>query len=346
MAGLENVGVTGLALLPDDMRRLFVFGETPESLADFGGSVIRSPRSDTVYAFLSAIGATPDDIAVSEAEQAELIAGGSIGGIESSFAGALRVPQVPTAIANATLFPKVNALVINSESEATLSDDQRELLRRAAAGTVDWAVTTSVPDSEQAEVFCRNGGTMIVASDVDIAALEEASQSVYGILEQDAATRQLIAQLRDLGPSSTGVPVDATLCPAPPVETAPPAQPDASGFPEGVYRLEMPVQFLLDAGVDRATANGHAGTWTLAFEDGKFLDPTCPGSTYSVNDGRITIQLGPRGEGCGTAAGQVLFSAGWTVDGDQLQFVDVESGHGFQLLIENLFGGLPFTKIS
>ena len=108
----------------------------------------------------------------------------------------------------------------------------------------------------------------------------------------------------------------------------------------------MPVEFLLDAGVDRATAHGHAGTWTLDFEDGKFLDPTCPGSTYSVDGGRITIQLGPSGEGCGTAAGQVLFSAGWTVDGDQLQFVDVESGHGFQLLIENLFGGLPFTKIS
>ena len=47
MTGLANVGVTGLALLPDDMRHLFVFGEKPESLADFGGSVIRHRGSDT-----------------------------------------------------------------------------------------------------------------------------------------------------------------------------------------------------------------------------------------------------------------------------------------------------------
>ena len=90
-----------------------------------------------------------------------------------------------------------------------------------------------MPDSEHAEVFCRNGGTMIVASDGDIAALEQASQSVYGMLEQDAATRQLIAQLRDLEPSSTSGQADATLCPAQQVESATPAPVRRVRFPRG-----------------------------------------------------------------------------------------------------------------
>jgi hypothetical protein len=55
--------------------------------------------------------------------------------------------------------------------------------------------------------------------------------------------------------------------------------------------------------------------------------------------------LGPTGPGCGTAAGKVLFSASWSLEGDQLRFGDVRSGHGNDLLIETLFGTLPFTKI-
>jgi len=30
---------------------------------------------------------------------------------------------------------------------------------------------------------------------------------------------------------------------------------------------------------------------------------------------------------------------------DQLRFTDVETGHGFDLLIEALFGGQPWTKV-
>jgi hypothetical protein len=40
-----------------------------------------------------------------------------------------------------------------------------------------------------------------------------------------------------------------------------------------------------------------------------------------------------------------LFSASWTLQGDQLRFVEVRSGHGSDLLIETLFGGKPFIKI-
>ena len=48
---------------------------------------------------------------------------------------------------------------------------------------------------------------------------------------------------------------------------------------------------------------------------------------------------------CGDAGSKVLFSAAWAMEGEQLEFADVRSGHGFQLLMENLFGGRPWTRI-
>ena len=343
LAGLDSVGVTGLALLPDGLRHLFVFGDRPTSLDDFDGGIIRSPRSHTVYAFLAALGAKPDDLADDDAVFSEGIRNGSVVGAESSFEGALRTPQVPTAIGNATLFPKANALVINAEAFDDLTESQRNVLRDAAARTVESAVAKAIPDTEHAEVFCRNGGTIIVADDVEVAALHRAAQTVYRDLEQEEATRAIIGELRGLAEPKAD-PVEVTECePAGSEEEAASPPATASSFPEGVYRMEMPAELLLDAGVDRATANGHAGTWTLTFEDGQFSDGDCDG-TYRVEDDRVITAFGD-GAACGTVRNQDFFSAGWTLDGDQLQFVDIQSVSGFQLLLENLFGGVPFTKI-
>ena len=117
--------------------------------------------------------------------------------------------------------------------------------------------------------------------------------------------------------------------------------PAESEFPEGTYRMEITAGFLMAAGVDRPTAVEHAGTWTLTFKAGQFQEGTCLG-TYSVQDDRLEIVLGSK---CGDASSGVLFSAGWTLEDDQLQFTDVRSGHGSDLLVVTLFGGQPFTKI-
>ena len=345
LAGLEKIGVTGLALLPEGLRHIFAFRDPPLSPADYRGMVVRAPLSRTTYATFQALGAKPDDFGNDNDLYAEGIRKGQVGGAESSFAlAAATLPAPTTAVGNVTFFPKVNSLTINAKVLKGLTEDQRAVLHDAAQGTVDWAITTTRSDAEVAKEYCANGGRIVLASRADVARFQGAVQPVYQQLEQDAGTKAMIARIRSL--SGQISPAQTAVKPCSPGATAQatPGSDTVEAFPEGVYRTDMPEEFLVQAGVDRQDAHNHAGIVTLTFKDGQFITD-CPRSSYSVKNGRVTIQMGPQGEGCGTAAGKVLFSARWTLQGDQLRFSDVRSGHGSDLLIQTLFGGKPFTKI-
>jgi TRAP-type C4-dicarboxylate transport system substrate-binding protein len=345
LAGLEKIGVTGLALLPEGLRHMFAVRNPPLSPADYRGMEVRAPLSKTTYATFEALGAKPDDFGGDYDRFADDVRKGQIGGAESSFAlAAANLPAPTTAVGNVTFFPKVNSLVINSKVLKGLTEDQRAVLHDAAQHTVDWAITTTRSDAEVAKEYCANGGRIVLASTADVARFEGAVQPVYRQLEQDAATKAMIARIRSLSGQTT--PGQTAVKPCGPGATvqATVGSDTVGAFPEGVYRTDMPEEFLVQAGVDRLDAHNHAGIVTLTFKDGQFITD-CPRSSYSVQNGRVIIQMGPQGEGCGTAAGKVLFSARWTLQGDQLRFLDVRSGHGSDLLIQTLFGGKPFTKI-
>jgi TRAP-type C4-dicarboxylate transport system substrate-binding protein len=345
LSGLEAADVTGVALLPEGLRHVLAFGDPPLSPADFDGMLIRAPRSDTTYALFEALGALPDDLPGDDQAFLEGVRTGRVGAAESSFALAGTLPGPTTAIGNLTLFPKVNSLVINSDAFGDLTDDQRAILRDAGQRTLDWATGTTPTDADVAREFCKNGGRIVVADEADIEELQGAIQSVYDELEKDEATKRMIERIRELKQEAATPEVSVAPCGAETDDGTTAGDDEAqSAFPEGVYRMEMTAEFLIEAGVDRPTASNHAGIWSLTFQEGQFLEGTCVG-TYSVSSGRVTIHLGTD-PGCGTAAGLVLFSAGWTLEGDQLRFEDVRSGHGSDLLVETLFGGKPFTKIN
>ena len=239
LAGLEAVGITGLALLPDGLRHLFAFGDPVLSSADVEGRTIRALRSDTIYALIEALGARPDD--ANGDAFFERIASGEIVAAESSYALAQdSLPVLSTATGNLTLFPKVNSLVTSSEVFDDLSSDHREVLRSAAVGAREWAISNAVPDAHQAAGFCEYGGRVVLATDAQIAAFEEAGQPVYAELEQDDTTKALIERIREL---KADMPAPATPKPCEPEpEFARPVEADAAdtaAFPGGVYRLEV-----------------------------------------------------------------------------------------------------------
>ena len=351
LAGLEKVGVTGLALLPEGLRHVFSFGDPMLTPGDFKGELVRVSASDTAYAAFVALGATPDDVTANS----ETISDGQVAAAESSYAGAASsLPEPSTGVSNVTLFPKYNSLVINTAAWAELPAEQRAALREAAQRTRAWSIDTLPDEASAAAAFCRAGGRVVTAKGQDVAALQRAVQPVYTELEQDPTTRALIEQTRALQESTGAQP--ATVEPCGPDSVAPPNETrgQSAAFPEGVYRAEVPREVFLEAGASEVDANYHAGVWTLMFADGQLTVTDINDSTgkenidtgtYCVEDGRIGLGLAAFAKEGSEAPCDPFWDAGWTVEGDQLRFTDVSAGGTYPLLMGILFGTQPFTKI-
>ena len=352
LAGLDTVGVTGLALLPEGLRHVFSFGDPLLTPGDFKGELIRVPASDTAYATFAALGATPDDVT---ANTDAISNGGEVAAAESSFALAPTLPRPSTGVSNVTLYPKYNSLVINTSAWAELPAEQQAALRDAAERTRGWSIDTLPDEASRAAAFCRSGGLVVTAEEQDLDAFQRAVQPVYTDLELDPTTRTLIEQIRALQESTGAEP--ATVEPCGPDSVAPSTQAggESAAFPEGVYRAEVPREVFLEAGVEDSTARLHAGVWTLIFADGKLTvtdinDSTGKESTdtgtYCVEDGRIGLGLAAFAKEGSEAPCDPFWDARWTVEGDQLRLVDIQADGIYPLLVATIFGSQPFTKIS
>jgi TRAP-type C4-dicarboxylate transport system substrate-binding protein len=196
LTGLDKLGVTGLALLPEGTRLLFSFGKPALKPADLAGKTVRAPRSDTTYALLKALGATPDDL-VGELFP-DGVAAGTVGAAESSFAFANALPEPTTATGNLVLYPKVNSLVVNSSALRALSDAEQQFLRAAASATRTWAAETMTAQADDAAQFCKDGGTVVTATDVQVALFKAAGAPVYTKIESDPQAKARIARIREL----------------------------------------------------------------------------------------------------------------------------------------------------
>jgi TRAP-type C4-dicarboxylate transport system substrate-binding protein len=351
LSGLEPIGITGLVLLPEGLRHVFAFGDPLLSPADFKGKQIRAGRSEMTSAVFEALGATADDFGADDAAVQEGIRNGTIAGAESSFAlAAGTLPASTTVVGNMTFFPKVNSLVVNTDAFDELTEGQQQILRDAANDIVGWAVSTTPSDVDLAEQYCANGGRIVLADEAGLEAMRAAVQPVYAELEQDETTKAMIDEIetlrQDLGPTQTAI---APCGPETNGEATAGDGGSESAFPEGVYRMEVSVEFLMEAGVDEATAYHHAGIYTMTFRDGRFVgedvnavshERSVGRGVYCVEQGRVSFGAPADPPTCGD-----FLSARWTLDGDQLRLLDVQYLQGSDLLIQTLFGGQPWTKI-
>jgi TRAP-type C4-dicarboxylate transport system substrate-binding protein len=202
LAGLDTVGVTGLALFPEGTRLLFAFRQPVLSPADLEGKTVRAPRSATTYAFLEALGTTPDDL-VGDLFPAG-IASGDVVAAESSFAFAGSLPEPTFAAANLVLYPKANSLVANTKGFSALSDAERRTLRDAADATRAWAAEQMSAAANDAAEFCQSGGTVVNASAAEIAAFLASAAPVVAKLDADAATKASMSRIRELAAADSG----------------------------------------------------------------------------------------------------------------------------------------------
>jgi TRAP-type transport system periplasmic protein len=346
LAGLEDVGVVGLGLPPESLRRFFAFGDPPASETPWAGGIVRAPRSATVYAFLEALGGEPDDLAGGGTDRFEDgVRDGTVLAAEAAFP-ASNLPEPVTALGGPPLFPKVATLVANADVFGSLTEADQQILRDAAAATVAWAIKMMPDETEDARAFCERSSIMAgVPSDE----LEEAAATVEDDLRADPATASLIDAIRDLATNLEATPTSIEPC-QPDVDESPAEDDDDRGaFPEGVYRVEHTMDSLVEAGVDRGMAGDHVGLWTMRFADGQLLvendhagELIVDEGVYCVEDGRVVLGIDAFGDPptCGN-----FWSAAWELDGDELRFKAVVSHHGSHVLTEALWGSQPWQRI-
>ena len=190
MEGLDDIGLTGLQLFPEDLRRIFAYGQPMTRPEDLTGRTIRAPHSGMTAAAFAVVGADVADTSGDAWETA--VAGGDLHGVESSLAGmaSLDPDHAPvTTAGNVVLFPKINVLVVNRDQFEQLDEEQRALLRQAATVTAEQAAAT-VSEADAADAFCSDGGRIIQASPDDASALR-AAMSRTAAPQEPARTRAL-----------------------------------------------------------------------------------------------------------------------------------------------------------
>ncbi|GAB2571053.1 hypothetical protein GCM10027269_28170 [Kribbella endophytica] len=211
LAGLDQGGATGLALMPEGLRHPFGFKRALVSPAAFAGAGIRAAKSNLGDATIRALGGKPDD-AVGESYGAG-IRSGVLGGAETGFVLSDLLPVAGIAAANVTFTTKVNTLVANSAVLNGLSPDNQKILRSAATATREWALGHRVTESATAAAYCNRGGKVVNATPAELRALDQAVRPLYAELERDQKTKAMIDRIRTLKQSvqvpSTGV---AALC--------------------------------------------------------------------------------------------------------------------------------------
>ena len=347
MEGLGAFGVTGLALLPENLRHPFGYTRPLRAPRDFAGATIRAPRSKSSYALLRALGSKPVDVAGEEFEQA--VEAGRLAGVESAYELALStVYGVPTATGNVTFFPKVNVLVANTSALGELPESARDALETAAARTLDWVKDTNKDERDAALAYCGQGGRVVAASSANIERLVALSEPVYTALEQDAATKRFIERIGAIAQEHSPETVTCTpAAGATPSEEGGTASDTDPSVLDGIYRNSKTVQDFVAAGISEAEAIDNHGVHTITLDGGRLEDtlttesrpdPSAKGctGTYRLSGDTFIFTWDPD-SGC---TGD--FTATWELSDGELHLTDVRTPERLDAIV---WGVRPFRKI-
>jgi TRAP-type C4-dicarboxylate transport system substrate-binding protein len=351
LAELEEIDLTGLAVLAGGLRKPIAVDGPLLSPDDFAGITFQLYRSDTQAAAVSALGATPTDVVA--AVRDEGIRTGEIQGIEQTLRTyVVRVAAylIPYVTANVNLWPETTVLLANPDALAGLTDIQVGWLYEAAADAAAASRGLHDRDADYVTFACAQGARFANATDADLAAIREAVAPVYTELAQDQETRGLIEQITalkatvDADPLAipedcAGVSPNATA----PESTAAPSDPSVVN---GVYQLQWTVAELTQAGVPADIIDQFrlAGTWTWTFQDGELTshnvdidgDP-CVGA-YELSGDVINIHPAP--PSC-----PFLITATWELTDDALVLSNVMLNGAPDPIAETWLGTKPLARV-
>jgi TRAP-type C4-dicarboxylate transport system substrate-binding protein len=239
LEGLDKVGVTGLGVLVDGLRKPIAVKGPLLGAADWRGITFGTLRSQGQAEAIAALGASPLDILGRPRNEA--LSSGKLQGFEMNllvYHGRVLAHAAPYVTANVNLWPQMDVLLGNPERLAELSDQQRGWLEEAARVAAELSVELVDNDAENLKIACQAGARFANASKEDLAALRDDFATVYTSLEQDAQTKMFIQQIQELKRSTpAGKPLAIPAgCSGKAPERADQRSASASGELNGTYR--------------------------------------------------------------------------------------------------------------
>ncbi len=291
MEGLDGLGVTGLGVLPDGLRK--PIGVTGPILgpADWEGITFGTLRSNGQAAAIRALGATPAQIFGTEREEG--LKDGTIQGFETGVWPHQHNPALahlaPYVTSNVTLWPQMDVLLANPASLEGLTAEQRGWIKKAARDAADRSAALADKDAQALGVACESGARFAEASDADLAALEAAFAPVYADLEQHPQTKAFIDRIGALKESTPPEPELAipSNCTGKSPEQAARDTGTAPAHLNGTYRYVLTKEDARKAGEPDLSEYPRANTWIL--KDGQFDATGGFTGSYSVDGNRITF---------------------------------------------------------
>jgi TRAP-type C4-dicarboxylate transport system substrate-binding protein len=210
LASLNAIGIVGLGLVPERLRRLL--GRKPlDSAATLHGARIRSasPSGDRALRALGAVPVTIDNTT----SAGPALASGRIVGVESetiSIDNNNYENYAHDLTSNVALFAKATTIAIRKSLFDQLSAADRSILRTAAKATVARA-NPAVAERADVKTLCRQGIKLLTATHAELASLERLAPPAYERMERDPTSRRNIQAIERLKKTT---PVAASNLPA------------------------------------------------------------------------------------------------------------------------------------
>jgi TRAP-type transport system periplasmic protein len=311
LRGLDGVGVVGLGVIADGLRKPIGVNGPIVGAADWRGIAFGTFKSRVQEEAIRALGATPAEVFGPYREEA--INSGTLQGFEMGLRLYQRLENLiglaPYVTANVNLWPQMDVLLANPDRLDGVTSQQRDWLVQAVQ---DAARATRLVEAEADSVsdLCTVGARFTNASDADIAALRDAFASVYAALQEDPQTAEFISEIEQLKQRTS--PGQALVIPEGCTGAAASAPPPS---PEGAQPKTTEVT-LLD------------GVWEVTYSMDEFVaaDPD-PSEVMPENYGHFTVTF-RRGIWENQGTGQSPVTGTYAVVGDTITFYGSSSDPG------------------
>jgi TRAP-type C4-dicarboxylate transport system substrate-binding protein len=274
--------LVGIGVLPGPLRRPVGLHSPLLAPADYDGLAIGQQQSRVAAATLRALGARP--VALTVAGEAA-----GLDGVETSMlaidAGRYDVPGSHVS-ENVDLWPRPLVVFANRATYEQLSDDERRVLRDAAAAAVPrMAALNRENERELAANLCRRGKTNVdTATGEQLRSLRAAVAPVYAELRRDPATRAALDAIAAIKRELAAPPATLPAC-------------ERGEAPATGIRTPLDGTWRMDTGRSASAPDyleENWGHWIFVFDRGHFAitqenRPSCTWGygTYTV-DGDVT----------------------------------------------------------